>query len=115
MNNQYGPVYEIIGYGLLTDSERRSFEKTLTGTFLRYGAVAGSLVERQTLGIHVDRNSEYPDLYFEVAPDGRLWVCDMDVHRGRLIERLRTFLSSIQGMSLIKRLDAAASGTLQDV
>lgn len=115
MNNEYGAVYEIVGFSVLTTKALEDFDNALVKTFLRKGAVAGRLTSGGWLRVHVDRNSEYPDLDLEISAEGRLLVCDMDVHNAALLGSLRRLLNTFPGLSLAKLLDAANGGKVTNV
>ncbi len=100
MDNERGPVYEITGYGQLAASDRAKLGEGLTAFFRAHGAVAWNLSDNHRLGVFVDRNAEYPDLYFETEAD-RLFVCDMDVHGGHLLAHLKHYLATQPGLALI--------------
>lgn len=107
MNNNYGPVYEIVGFSSLTDEDVKKFQDDFIKFFLKKGAVPGNLSKGSRLGVYVDRNSEYPDLELEHLKDGKLHVCDMDVHNASLLKHLRIFLNNFKDLQLVKILDAA--------
>jgi hypothetical protein len=115
MNNAYGAVYEIVGFSALTTEAVKQFDHVFLETFLKKGAVAGRISSEGWLRVHVDRNSEYPDLDLEISAEGRLLVCDMDVHKADLLEHLRGFLHSFQELSLVKLLEAANGDNVSKV
>lgn len=113
MNNEYGPVYQIEGYESLPEEDKRQMGPRLTQFFLKYGAVPGELKEGHWLGVYVDRNSEYPDLQFELSGK-RLLVCDMDVHGGHLLKKLQGCLALMKGVRLVKLLEIANVKGIQE-
>ncbi len=115
MNNEHGAVYEIRGFSALPAEAVKQFENAFLKTFLRKGAVAGSIHSSGWMRVYVDRNSEYPDLDLEILPEGRLLVCDMDVHNADLLRQLSSLMNEFQGLSLIKLLDAANGDTVTDL
>lgn len=115
MNNKYGPVYEITGFSGLSAESVKRFDAAFVKTFLKKGAVPGTISNNGWLRVHVDRNSEYPDLDLEISPEGKLLVCDMDVHNAGLLEHLRALLNKFQGLYLVKLLDATNGDKVRDV
>ena len=104
MDNTYGPVYEIVGFADLAPGDRSRFVATFTDFFLVKAAVSGNLDEGGWLGVYADRKGEYPDLMLELSPDGRLLVCDMDVHKAGLLAYLQKFLRVFPRKEVIPQL-----------
>ena len=112
MDNEHGPVYEITGYARLAASDRVKLAEGLTAFFRPHGAVAWNLTDDHRLGVFVDRNAEYPDLYLEAEPE-RLFVCDMDVHGGHLLALLKHYLATQPGLALMHVRAVAGGGATQ--
>lgn len=112
MDHAHGPVYEITGYGQLAASDRAKLGEGLTAFFRAHGAVAWNLSDNHRLGVFVDRNAEYPDLYFKTEAD-RLFVCDMDVHGGHLLAHLKHYLATQPGLALVHVRAVAGDGATQ--
>ena len=104
MDNTYGPVYEIVGFADLAPGDRCRFVGAFTDFFLVKGAVPGSLEPGSWLGVYADRKGEYPDLMLELSPDGRLFVCDMDVKNAGLLAHLKKFLRVFPRKKVIPQL-----------
>jgi hypothetical protein len=104
MDNTYGPVYEIVGFADLASGDRSRFVGAFTDFFLVKGAVPGSLEPGSWLGVYADRKGEYPDLMLELSPEGRLLVCDMDVHKAGLLAHLQKFLRVFPRKEVIPQL-----------
>ena len=104
MDNTYGPVYEIVGFADLAPGDRRRFVGAFTDFSLVKGAVSGSLEHGGWLGVYADRKGEYPDLMLELSPDGRLLVCDVDVHKAGLLVHLHQFLRVFPRKEVIPQL-----------
>lgn len=104
MDIAYGPVYEIVGFAALTPDDRLRFPKAFTDFFLVKSAVSGSLEVGRWLGVYADRKGEYPDLMLELSLDGRLFVCDMDVHKACLLAHLQKFLRVFPRNEVIPQL-----------
>lgn len=118
MENEYGPVYEVVGFLNLTPEELERFEPTFRNHFLAKGkaSVSGELFKSGSIHINGDRSSGYPDLWLELSSDGRLLVCDMDISKEALLAHLRKFFTVFAKrgifpvLSLSKILDAANGG-----
>ena len=119
MDTTYGPVYEIVGFSALAPDDRRCFTTSFTNFFLAKGAIAGTLEVGSWLGVYADRKGDYPDLLLELSLDGRLLVCDMDVHHSGLLAHLQKFLRSFPRINVIPqlsllRLPRATDGVTED-